>query len=421
MHVDLADSVMPSGSIENLRKVLRRTVPSTIPYAPNYWQWFEHHRAHQTLPRALQSCDSQVDMIRALGLDVFSRNCYMDQTSYWFGGLCEEIFEGVHCSTACSLRGQDKVTVRSFETARGMLSEQFRYVWSESTVVQDVFLVDDPGTQLKALEVFVQARRWRFNDQHYLAEQARVGDDGLVIAGELFSPLKMLHLVLGPVQTIYLVTDYPESVQTLCDMHEAAQLDLVRQMAEAGVPAMMSMDNLDSVFHPPHYVEAFSASFYEKASRICHEHGSTFFIHACGQQRANLKRISALGVDGLEGVAYPPLGDVSLVEAMEMTGDRFIITGGISAAEFETLKTKAAVFQYVKMLFQEMWPYRHRFVLSASCNTPINASYEQVQWFRAAWEQYKEGQGLSTDSGDDIRGASPGGIKHSEPRETNPA
>ena len=81
---------------------------------------------------------------------------------------------------------------------------------------------------------------------------------------------------------------------------------------------MMAMDNLDSVFHPPPYVEQYAASFYEQASQICHEHGSTFFIHACGQQRANLRLISSLGVDGLEGVASPPLGDGELDEACAM-------------------------------------------------------------------------------------------------------
>ena len=49
--------------------------------------------------------------------------------------------------------------------------------------------------------------------------------------------------------------------------------------------------------------------------------------------QSNLGPISSLGVDGLEGVAFPPLGDVSLMEAMESTREDFIITGGISAME----------------------------------------------------------------------------------------
>ena len=129
-------------------------------------------------------------------------------------------------------------------------------------------------------------------------------------------------------------------------------------------------------------------SFYEKASRICHEHGSLFFIHACGRQRANLELMVSLGVDGLEGVAFPPLGDVELDEAMRLTGDRFIITGGISAQEFERLKTREEVFRYVRQLFERMRPYAHRFVLSASCNTPYSAPWETIRHLRDAWLEY---------------------------------
>ena len=33
---------------------------------------------------------------------------------------------------------------------------------------------------------------------------------GIVIAGEFFSPLKMLHFAMGPVNTVYFLMEYPE-------------------------------------------------------------------------------------------------------------------------------------------------------------------------------------------------------------------
>ena len=182
--------------------------------------------------------------------------------------------------------------------------------------------------------------------------------------------------------------DEPERAAVLLALHEDAMLDLVRQMAEAGVRVMMSMDNLDTFFHPPHYVEQYSASYYEKAARICHEHGSLFFIHACGRQRGNLKLIASLGVDGLEGVAFPPLGDVELDEALALAGDRFIVTGGISAKEFQLLQTREDIFAYVKKLFDRLRPQAHRFIFSASCNTPYTAPWEKIVHFRDAWREY---------------------------------
>ena len=207
---------------ELITAVLKRKDPGRFLYAPNYWQWFAHQKNHDLLPEEISSCNSQLDLIRHLGLDVFSRNIYSDQQAFWFGGL-------IHLE------------------------------WNDIRVETDT------------------------------------------------------------------------------------QKD---------------------------------------------DHGATFFIHACGQQKDNLKLIAQLGVDGLEGVAFPSIGDVELDEAMALSGDSFIITGGISAMETQNLKTRGDIFNYVEDLFNRMRPYRNRFMLSASCNTPINTSWETIKYFRDAWLEY---------------------------------
>jgi len=340
-----------------VQAVLRRETPARMVYAPNYWQWFAHHRNHGLLPAELADCHTQLDLIRHLGLDVFSRNIYADQRHCWFGGLTEEVWNGVEAREEIRMEGSDRVITRTWHTRRGTLTERQRYVFADSTLVQEVFALDGAPDPLDALEELLRARSWRFLPERYEREQALVGDDGFVVAGELTSPLKALHLLAGAVNTTYLIADEEDRVRELLALHEAAQLDLVRQMAAAGVPAMMAMDNLDAAFHTPAYLEKFSASFYEQASSIAREHGSTFFIHACGRQRANLKMIDSLGVDGLEGVAFPPLGDVQLDEAMRLTSDRFLITGGISAIETEKFRSADEVRRYVADLLERLRPY----------------------------------------------------------------
>ena len=380
----------PGSHSAEVQAVLGHRRPKRIVYAPNYWQWFSHHQRHGTLPEELSGCDDQLDMIRHLGLAVFSRNIYCDQLRGWYGGLCEIDWQDVGMSETETADGDDLVIDRVFRTPAGDLTQRQRYRHNQSTLVEEKHIVDDYEMQLDRYEKLVAGRRWRFIPERYQRVRQRVGVDGVVIAGELHSPLKMLHYDMGPEAAIYLLMDYPERAAELMAMHESAQLDLVRQIAEAGCPAMMSMDNLDSAFHPPSYVENYSASFYEKASRICHEHGSTFFIHACGQQKANLKLIASLGVDGLEGVTSSPLGDVRIEEAMELTGDPFIITGGISAAETDRLQTRESVFTYVEHLFDRLRPYGHRFILAASCNTAFTTRWETLLHFRDAWREYGE-------------------------------
>lgn len=379
-----APTIVPQ---EQVRRVLRRERPDRVVYAPNYWQWFAHHQNHGLLPPEIAHCRTQLDLIRHLGLDVFSRNIYCDQQHCWFGGLSEEIWDGVEAREDARIENRDRVITRTYATRRGTLTERQRYVFADSTLVQEKFLLDDTEDPLGALEELLRARRWRFLPERYAREQERVGHDGFVVAGELWSPLKALHLLAGAVNSTYLIADDENRVKELLRLHEAAQLDLVRQMAVAGVPAMMAMDNLDAAFHTPAYLEKFSASFYEQASRIAHAHGSTFFIHACGRQRVNLKLMDSLGVDGLEGVAYPPLGDVQLDEAMALTSDRFLITGGISAMETEKFQSAGEVRRYLEDLFGRLRPYSHRFMLAASCNTSIRTPWKVIQWFRDAWQE----------------------------------
>ncbi len=357
-------------------------------YAPNYWQWFTHRLNHKSLPEEIKHCRSQLDVIQFLGLDVFSRNIYSNPYTGWFGGLCEEHFNGIEKVEQTYSEGQDRVIEKTYETDKGTLTETLQYIHRESTLVQKKFLIDDYENQLDLLEVFIRGRSWQFNPDNYEKTASRVGPSGVVVAGEFFSPLKMFHLTLGLANTTYLVVFHEARARELARVHEAAQLDLLKQMLEGGVKVVMSMDNLDSMFHPPDHVEAFSASFYEKASALCHEHDARFFIHACGQQKANLPLISSLGIDGLEGVAYPPLGNVELDEAFSLVHDKFIITGGISAFETENLRNKEQVFKYVRELFQRMKPYANRFILSASCNTAINTPWETIKHFRDAWLEY---------------------------------
>jgi hypothetical protein len=381
---------MMSDHCQAVRAVMERRRPPRFVYSPNYWQWFEHQRNHGLLPPEIAHCTSQLELVKHLGLDVFSRNVYCDQQRCWYGGLAEPVCSGVEFQEQERTQGPDRVIERVYRTRAGTLEERQRYVFRESTLVQEKFLVEDYARQLDPLEEVLKARRWRFHPERYRAIQEAVGPQGVVIAGELHCPLKMLHFTMGPERTTYLLVDEPQRAAELLALHEAAQLDLVRQMAEAGVPVMMSMDNLDAVFHTPAYVERYSASYYSEASRICHEHGSLFFIHACGRQKANLARIASYGVDGLEGVAFPPLGDVELDEAMRLAGDRLILTGGISAMETDRLRTREAVERYVEDLFRRMRPYAHRFVLSASCATPYNAPWDTLRYFRDAWLRYGE-------------------------------
>jgi hypothetical protein len=379
-------------NMNNVETVLQNRNPSRIVYAPNYWQWFKHQKDHNLLPEEIKHCQTLLDLYNYLGVDVFSRNVYSDPEKYWFGGLCNEIIDDFDVVENIDFSGKDKVIEKEYRSSKGSLNEKLIYLFNESTLVQNKFLISDFVNEFEIFKHFLACRRWKFDKDKFNKICNSVADNGIVVAGEFFSPLKMMHFTMGPVNTVYFLMEYPEQAKQLIDLHEKAQLDCIKQTVESGVKVIMAMDNLDTMFHPPDYVNEYSSSFYKKASEICHANGAKFFIHACGQQKDNLRQISSYSVDGLEGVASPPLGDVMLDEAMDLTHENFIITGGISAMETRDLKTRDKIFRYVEALFRKMLPYKNRFIFSSSCNTSIDTSWETIKHFRDAWLQYRNMQ-----------------------------
>jgi hypothetical protein len=47
--------------------------------------------------------------------------------------------------------------------------------------------------------------------------------------------------------------------------------------------------------------------------------------------------------------------------------------------------------RYVGGLLERLEPWRHRFMLSASCNTSIRTPWETLVWFRDAWREFGAG------------------------------
>jgi hypothetical protein len=370
--------------------VLRREDPGRFVYAPNYWQWFTHQQRHGILPAELQHCQTQLDMIRYLEQDVFSRNIYCDPLKYWFGGFVKPVYDGItYTENLTEQPNGNRLTTKTYETDSGILTEELFFVHEQSTLIQPKHLIDSSGRGLTAFLELVRSTRYKFDTDEYFRFVKNLRSGEAVVAGEVFSPLKLFHLAANPAETIFLLADHPKECNEIIQYHLEAQLDVIQQMVTNKVEAVMAMDNLDSAFHTRKYIEKYSAEFYRRASAICHEHGALFFIHACGQQKAILQQIVSYGVDGLEGVSFPPLGDIELLDALQTTAPDFLITGGLSAHQSTQFTSQEDADNYVGTLFDSLKPFRNRFLFSASCNVPINVTWDAIRYTHDAWKKFR--------------------------------
>ncbi len=283
---------------ERIEALLSGHEPDRIIYSPNIWQWFNHHKTHDTLPKVLQGCETLLDAHLRMGEDCFSRNLATNHTDAWYGGFTTVRFEGVKVETVRD--GFLKKVI--YHTRAGVLTEEFVFEYSSTTLVQTKFLLDEPHRQLAAFKELVTSKHLDFNKQKWDHFEAQIGSIGMNIFGDWCNPLKLFHFAANPTNTVYLLMDYPNETQEIMEIHTQRCLESVQQAIAGGIKVMMTMDNLDSMFYPPPYFEKYCAPFFRKVADMCHSHNIKIMSHACGQIRELLLPCIETGLDGLEGM-----------------------------------------------------------------------------------------------------------------------
>jgi uroporphyrinogen-III decarboxylase len=215
-----------------------------------------------------------------------------------------------------------------------------------------------------------------------------LGDDGAAHFRIPPTPLKILHWLAGPEQAIYFVCDNPDEVMELVRLYEVKRLELVKKaVGITGTLVFTSGDNMDSMMYGPPFFEDFCGHSFGQISEVIHEHGKLLFTHACGQLAGVIKLCADSGVDGMEGMAPPPLGDLGFGEARRLLGPEFVLQGGMTYTEEEMKGPDARerIFAAVRDLFETL-PDKRRFVFSSGCCLSPKASYENVLALRdACW------------------------------------
>ncbi len=184
--------------------------------------------------------------------------------------------------------------------------------------------------------------------------------------------------------------DHPEEMKVLAQIHEEKALAFLEKIVDnADTQVFISLDNLDSAFYSPYLYREFCQSFFTHAAEIAHSRGKIFTVHACGHNKALMRLVGACGVDCLEGITPPPMGDVPLSQARAMTGyANFTVNGGMDTSHLEIRdNAEQEITGYVRQLFESMGDKRH-FIFASSCTTPLATPWENLVCFRDAAREY---------------------------------
>ena len=102
-----------------------------------------------------------------------------------------------------------------------------------------------------------------------------------------------------------------------------------------------------------------------------------FLAHMCGRLKAMAPLIAQSGLDGVESLTSPPIGDLSIAEARALWGEERVIVGGLNAGLM--LETdQGTVREAVLDALRQAAPGRN-FVLSNADAMPSGANVDTLR------------------------------------------
>lgn len=338
---------------ERVLAVLRGELPDRVPFCPNIGQWFDYHKHNGTLPEELHDCQDELDAMLTLGCDIFSRR---------LGGFVKTVRYEHETVTENLGDGWKRTTVR---TPFGTVSKLDKFERESWTTYEHEHYLKDFERDFPVLRYIVEHTDWEFDETAFKRVDERVGNAGVVMVPFFQSPIKLLHNWAGQTAATYFMLDYPERCQELFEIFTAKVLSVAKQAVLSPAQVFCTMDNLDSQFHSPALIRKFALPFYRALADVFHGQGKWLFSHACGRLWALRELIAEAGLDGLEGIPHPPIGDLPLPEGKRIH-PRFIVNGGMTAheTEIDTPDARDRIFAYVRSLFAAMRPL-DRFLFSS--------------------------------------------------------
>ncbi|MCL5006238.1 MAG: hypothetical protein M1404_06855 [Acidobacteria bacterium] len=370
--------------------------PDFIPFSPNIYQWFYYRLANGQLPAEVAQAHHPFDVLRHLGADILARWDTQGATrEIYTAGEFTETYSGeaegdqpLVTSFNRYPAGKNKCR-RKFVSPYGTLTETWEYTKEAGADFASEYWWKS-WDDYPSVRFMLESCEYTFDADEFHRWVASVGDDGVVMVHLTQSPLKTFHWLAGAENASLFVMDHPEEMRALGRIHVSkalALLDKIVDNAEAEI--FVSLDNLDSVFYPPYFYKDYCHDFFSRAAEIIHRRGKKFVVHACGHNRALLPLVGKSGVDCLEGITPPPMGDVALGEARKLAGSEdFVVNGGMDAHHLEISQNAGAcIDEYTRRLFESMRDKR-RFIFASSCNTSILTPWENLIHFRDAARRY---------------------------------
>lgn len=377
-----------------LEAVLDRQPPDRVPWAPSledsfirgeprYWDMLsteEKERLQQSyrfpsvvpLPADLSCADPIIwQMLRDLHADAIA-----------FTSTVQQVNENVQLET----RREGDQTILVFNTPWGTLQEVVVAVGSAETVYKSRFAITERDDYAVLCRI-VEHRKHLPCPEAFEQQQAALGDRGVSFVRGADQPLVALFRVRDPAELVLDLTDEPERMRDVLDLVHARNLECYRQIARGpGKAVWAGMAFITTQILSPKLFGKFVLPYLAEYAQILHAAGKVLIGHMCGHIRHLLPLLRDSGIDGLECVAVPPLGDTTLEDFWQAMGPQAILMAGINAVYLRQASPGELGPNVRDILARNA--HRH-FVLRTADELPVGTPWENLETVSQLVQQWE--------------------------------
>lgn len=227
-----------------------------------------------------------------------------------------------------------------------------RSVHTRSTVgkpgYQKEYLLKEPDDIKKVLAVPYQPHP--FSAEGFHAIEKAVGDRGIAMFG-LDHAMYGLQRIVGSENFAFWSLEHRGLLLEAIETFSRRIREHAVRAFEAGLKPVFAWVGPELCIPPlmsPADFEEFVFRFDKPLCDLIHERGGYVWVHCHGKMGPVLERFVAMGVDALNPIEPPPMGDVTLAQAFGRVGDRMALEGNI-----ETHDLMMAAPERVRALVRE--------------------------------------------------------------------
>jgi uroporphyrinogen decarboxylase-like protein len=208
------------------------------------------------------------------------------------------------------------------------------------------------------------------------------------IASVPFNLHEAMYEGMGFSTVAYYMRKDPEFIHFILNEYTKANLEIIKQFAEAGIEVVWISDDLGqkerSITSTKRFKEFF-IPYYKQMYEAAHKHSMKFIQHACGYIENLLPDLIDAGLDAIQ--ALEPAAGVDMARVRENHGDKIVLIGGMDSSVILNFGTPEEVAADVKKCIKDAG--KNGGYIAGPSHNIMDVPWENIEALRAALEKYR--------------------------------